>query len=451
MQVLIDPGSYYLGNAGDLAMLRVATDRLLRLWPAASVSVVTDAPAALRRHFPGARPIPLSGQITFDSHRLFGRAERSLPRPLRRAAERAQQRLRRQHPELLASVIAGKHAFTGRAEHGACRDYVDAVRAADLVVATGAGIFTDAFLDNALGVMATLELAADAGIPTAIMGHGFGPVEGDLLRRRMAHVLPRVDLITLREKRHSVDLLRSTGVRRERLIVTGDDAIELAHRSAASDPGRGIGVNIRIASFAGLSGSMIDPIRRVVGAAATAFDAPLVPLPISHHQDRSDIAAIHQITGEPSPVDATVDPGDPLGVIAHVRRCRLVVTGSYHGAVFALAQGIPVVTLAASDYYRFKFMGIADLFGDGCAVVDLQAHDAPAVLQREITRAWACSLEWRERLLAAARDQIARSLQAYQTLERLVARRSLSAPSLDTSIRSDTPTRRSGIAIGGQA
>jgi colanic acid/amylovoran biosynthesis protein len=442
-----------LGNAGDLAMLRVATDRLRRLWPGAAISIVTDAPAALQRQFPAARPIPLSGQITFESDRLFGRAERSLPPRLRRAAVRAQQHLRRQHPQLLATVIAGKHALTRRAESGACRDYVDAVRAADLVLASGAGIFTDAFLDNALGVMATLELAADAGIPTAIMGHGFGPVEGDLLRRRMAHVLPRIDLITVRERRRSVDLLLSLGVRRERLRVTGDDAIELAHRSAVADAGRGIGVNVRIASFAGLSESMIDPIRRVVGAAATAFDAPLVPLPISYHRDRSDMAAIRQITGEPSATGTALDldPDDPLGVIAHLPRCRLVVTGSYHGAVFALAQGIPAVTLAASEYYRFKFMGIADLFGDGCAVVDLHAHDAAAVLEREIARAWSRSLEWRERLLDAAGNQIARSLQAYAMLERVVPRRCTSDASLDSSILCDTRTGRGGIATGGRS
>ena len=30
---------------------------------------------------------------------------------------------------------------------------------------------------------------------------------------------------------------------------------------------------------------------------------------------------------------------------------RLVITGSYHAGVFALAQGVPVLALAKSAYY----------------------------------------------------------------------------------------------------
>jgi polysaccharide pyruvyl transferase WcaK-like protein len=40
----------------------------------------------------------------------------------------------------------------------------------------------------------------------------------------------------------------------------------------------------------------------------------------------------------------------PVTVISRISRCRITVTGSYHGAVFAPAQGISVIAIAAAQY-----------------------------------------------------------------------------------------------------
>jgi polysaccharide pyruvyl transferase WcaK-like protein len=64
-----------------------------------------------------------------------------------------------------------------------------------------------------------------------------------------------------------------------------------------------------------------------------------------------------------------------------VSRCRVVVTGSYHAGVFALAQGIPVVATAASRYYHDKFSGLADLFGGGGDIVDVGSPNARAAIE----------------------------------------------------------------------
>ena len=54
------------------------------------------------------------------------------------------------------------------------------------------------------------------------------------------------------------------------------------------------------------------------------------------------------------------EPCDPRAIIKRIGRCRVVVTGSYHVAVFALSQGIPAICLANSEYYEIKFRGLAD-------------------------------------------------------------------------------------------
>ena len=71
-------------------------------------------------------------------------------------------------------------------------------------------------------------------------------------------------------------------------------------------------------------------------------------------------------------------------MIRQIQRCRLVVTGSYHAGVFALASGIPVVGLAKSSYYRDKFLGLADMFAVGCETVTLDESDCPTSLRDAI-------------------------------------------------------------------
>ena len=53
---------------------------------------------------------------------------------------------------------------------GAVRDYLDAVRAADLVLVSGGGFLNDVFRRYALIVLDTLEMAIESGAVTALLG-----------------------------------------------------------------------------------------------------------------------------------------------------------------------------------------------------------------------------------------------------------------------------------------
>jgi colanic acid/amylovoran biosynthesis protein len=103
-------------------------------------------------------------------------------------------------------------------------------------------------------------------------------------------------------------------------------------------------------------------------------------------------------------------------VIEQVGRCRVVVTGAYHAAVFALSQGIPAVVLSDSKslYYMDKLTGLADQFGCGCEVVLLDMPDLPRRLTSAIDRAWQTAEDVRAPLLAAAGRQIEESEAAYR-------------------------------------
>ena len=423
MRILIDSGSYHCLNVGDVAMLQAGIERLRGLWPGASIAIVTNSPDALALHCPGAEPVPLAGRVALLSDRFFGRADRRLPARLRSGLDALQNHMRRRWPALLAAMIAGKRALALRGDFWAAPAYVRAMKRADLVVATGAGVFTDSFVENATGVLETLEFAVRRNVPAAAFGQGIGPVTNPALRQRMSEVLPRLDLIGLRERRESVRLLEAIGVDPARITVTGDDAIEMANRVAPPATGGAIGVNVRVATYAGVGASAIDVIRPALQRAATRVGAPLVALPIAHHPDCHDGTAIRELLSGSGDTSAPLVRLDtPAKAIAEVSRCRVVVTGSYHAAVFALAQGISVVAIAATQYYLDKFFGLAEIFGGGCQTVVLDAPGASAELEAAIVAGWMDAPERRQLLLRAADTQIERANAAYRILGGMIDR-----------------------------
>jgi polysaccharide pyruvyl transferase WcaK-like protein len=421
MHILIDSGSYHALNLGDVAMMQAAISRLRELWPDASIAAVTNSPSALASHCPDVTPVPQAGRIAFRSDRWLGRADRLLPPRLRDRFNAVHGRIRRRWPVTLAGMIGVKRMVALRPDCFAPLTYVRAVKRADLVIASGAGVFTDAFAENANGVLDTLELAADCGVTTAAVGQGLGPVSGSALRRRMSEVLPRLALIALRERAEGPRLLDAIGVRPERVFVTGDDALEMANDGKRAELGNALGINVRLAAYAGVAASGMDTIRTAIRRAADRLAVELIPLPIAHHPDCHDGAGIGQLIADsnvPSPPIANI--ATPAGVIAKVSRCRAVVTGSYHAAVFALAQGIPVVGIAATQYYVDKFAGLADLFGGGCDVVHIEAPGAGAVLEAGIMKAWTDAPDLRDMLLRSADGQIHRGRDAYRFIGGLV-------------------------------
>ena len=112
----------------------------------------------------------------------------------------------------------------------------------------------------------------------------------------------------------------------------------------------------------------------------------------------------------------------PRKLAARVSDCRVMVTGAYHLAVFALSQGIPVVGLTTSVYYDDKFLGLADMFETGFELVDLRDSDLEQVLGTAIRSAWKLAPELRDSLQARARAQIADSTAGFDRLVGLVQR-----------------------------
>jgi polysaccharide pyruvyl transferase WcaK-like protein len=239
-----------------------------------------------------------------------------------------------------------------------------------------------------------------------------------------AEVLPRVGYIALREGLASPALMASLGVPAQRMTVTGDDAVELARGLAPAQLGIGMGFNIRIADYARVGTADQATVWETVRMAAAARSAPLVPVPISHNAREDDFTPLTHLFDADGAVPPDWPAVDEPGQVCELAgRCRVVIAGSYHAGVFALSQGVSVIGLAKSDYYRGKFAGLLHEFGGGCTLVDLAGPDLQSRLLAAIERAWAEAPAQRDRLLASADTQISAGRAAFSHIADQVAPR----------------------------
>jgi polysaccharide pyruvyl transferase WcaK-like protein len=427
VQVLVDPGTFDCRNTGDLAMLQIAVRRLRLIFPGVSIQVFTDDPVALKRHCPDVQPIENAIRHTwFGDHSLLGRLHRYLPRRQSEAAARLTRRIRNRCPAAIETLLRMKLAVRAR-DRGSMKAFLESVHGADLVVACGQGGMTDVFGGHARRVLDTLEMAIRHRKPTAMLGQGIGPMSGAALLARARAVLPRVNLIGLREGRAGAPLLASVGVLPSRVVVTGDDAVELAYEARRPELGRGLGVNLRVAPHAETDDSLIGRIRPVLQRFAERHGVSLLPLPIAMHPSGTDDSRVLRELLRDDGSDGGRSLDTPLRVIQRTGECRVVVTGAYHAAVFALAQGVPTICLGNSAYVLDKFWGLTDLFGAGCRALALRSADLPEELSVALEDTWSAAPQLRAPLLEAARLQVAAGQAAYERVSAFVTPRRAAA------------------------
>lgn len=415
MRIIVDPSTFDCLNMGDVAMLQVAIRRLRWQWPNAVIQVFNNDPVALSLHCPDAEPLPHCGRtFWFSDQEVLGRLHEHIPVNASRALIAMKRSLRRRRPGFLRNILRWKLYLT-RADGTAWERFLLSLDRADLYVVSGAATLNDKSKAHAYVVLGTIEMALDQGIPVAMFSQGFGPLSDPELLTEARRILPRVTFIALRENLYGPTLLRILGGRPDRVQVTGDDAVELAYEARASETGAGIGVNLRVARSTDIEPVLIDTVRGVLHRAAEKYHAPLIPVPISLHAGADDPKVIRQLLQAPAGQSARAwSFENPSEVIQAAGNCRIVVTGAYHAAVFALAQGIPAVCLVGNTNYMEKFAGLLDQFQTGCTLLSVHDSNFTAALGDAIERAWISADTQRPSLLAAAARQVELSRAAYQ-------------------------------------
>lgn len=428
MRILIDSGDYRCSNMGDLAMLQVAVTRLNRMFPTATIQTITSNPTVIADQVPQSSTVPQSGlQAWFAERYLLGRLHQALPESASREIGRIKSSLRRRWPSLVESMMKAKMGLTGSKDDSAL-EFLEAFHDADFIVMCGQGGINDVFYKHALAVLDFLDMAIRSAKPTAIFSQGIGPIRNQVLLNKATSVLSRLGFIAVREGQSSTALLRSMKIKPEKIVNTGDDAIELAYDARPEKLGQAIGINVRIAEYTAISAESVNRMRSVFQQLASRYAATLLPVPISRYPDCKDARDIQQLlSGINNFADNGRELDTPIKVIAQVGRCRVVVTVAYHSAVFALSQGIPVVALANSEYCIDKFQGLLYQFGTGIEIVFL---DSPTLAEDIITafeKAWDSAEQTRDWLLEASARQIKTGIAAYHKAVELLPYRKVVA------------------------
>ena len=392
MQILIQATNYT--NTGDIAMLLTTVTRLRELWPNASLEVMGDSPPGLATTYLKQEAKPID--VNVNPNQWFGL--RSL------LSNKVSTKVRK-----FIVAIENKLKIDTIYRTKKTKIILPAIKKADAVVFCGAGVMNDAFMGHSIKFLEILEVAIQLGKPTALFGQGIGPIKQPYLEKRMKAVIPKVNLIGLREALNSLPLLIDYGVDTNNIIITGDDAIEMAYSARAEQLGEHIGINLREAAYSEVSSgeSLVKQnIRTILRKVASQHHISLVPIPIAN----SDYQAISNLLQEPIPTKFA----GPAEVIEEVKRCRVVITGSYHAGVFALSQGIPVIGLTKSAYYTNKYNGLAAQFGGGCEVLQLNDSQFTEKLVIALENNLQNASKNRESLLQKAQSQIQLSREAYQ-------------------------------------
>ena len=410
-------------NMGDVAMLQVAVARLLNLWPDARIEVLTDSPSNLARYCPRATHLSRAGCMCWVGDRvLLGQYHRFLPKAVSLRLSNLKRSFGLRWPSLLELLIRLRLTVRDRNDQSNdLKEFRGALKESDLVVVCGSGGFADSCREWNLSILGTMETAIRCGIPVVMLGQGMGPLNDPLVLSRSRDVLPNVTLITLRGTRGGQALLEAIGTPAE-VRTTGDEAIELAYSSRSEEGGIAVGVNLRVASYADVKSDTTELVGSVLQEFARRNQTTLLPIPIAFHEYAQDHEAIGQLlAGFDDESDGGLLLDTPMKIIKQTARCKIVVTGAYHAAVFALAQGIPSVCLSNSPYYLAKFKGLEDLFGSGCTVLALSDPDFPEKLALAIDKMWNLADAVRAPLLQSAARQIEASREAYQLVKNLVS------------------------------
>lgn len=400
-------------------MMMVAFKRLQEQFPNAEIVALTRNSGLFQELFPAVTPIDMS-----EWPRNFLRSSLpQLPIPL---TSRLQVSLRtllafeERRTTWIDGLLQRFFSYVDPEHQRAYQSFIRLIESADLVVVSGQGSINDHFHFGTRQLLRTLLLASSRGCKIGMLGQGLGPLKDPGLRHLAMALFPRLDFLALREPIYSHALAQALDAPKAATFLTGYDALEMAYRARPPSLGDNLGVNLRVASYSNIS----DKDEKIIGSSVRDFVnrkriCP-VAIPISRFKDEDDLDSISRLVPNVVVPQQIRSDTTPDSVIAEIGKCRLVVTGSYHAAVFALGQGVPTIGIAATDYYRQKFEGLRALFGQCIRTVSLSDSTQGDEISNALEKMWAVAEGFRSQALASAAAQCRASLDFFQQIPSLL-------------------------------
>jgi polysaccharide pyruvyl transferase WcaK-like protein len=434
-RIVLLGGEHYHRSIGDIAMLQVAIDRTRSAFPDAELAVVTASPFRLGQCVSDVHPAlitPGRRQRTAPVEYGLGRVTPSWFEPvairLRGAVTNAIEavaRRRSKDPDAESPADAGPADADDEQDdeplvpadvEKVLRGHIDD---ADLLVVHGGGFMADADPYKAAVALQAMRFAGERTIPYLLASQGVGPLTEPRLLAAAREVLPHAAAIGTREESLSRVTLAGCGVAADTVRFTGDDALMLVERSVppSSDPTT-VGLSYRQAAYLGITRENAQAVHDGVAAWMGSRDIRWLPLVTSTYGDE-DVLGVRAVVGDdprylPAPARTT-----PAELIGQVAGCSLVVSTTYHAALFGASTGVPTLAFGGTDYGLKKLEGIHNCFGDICGVVDIRRGTDANALAETLERIGRPAN--RARALEATAEYQNRVRDFYRDMPRLVA------------------------------
>jgi polysaccharide pyruvyl transferase WcaK-like protein len=398
MRILLESGTSNVRNLGDAAMLAEAYQSLRSEWPNAEIFVTTQRPDQLPRFCPGAIPVEIDGRRSLSvAWTPWRRIEIRIP--IVAGLTRRFRTMYRNPLNRLWLVFVCGHL---RQSPKDVYKFLDLLRTVDLLVYAGGGYFNDEFRRFFFELLTVAEVVRHQRKPVVAFGQGIGPLSTPLVARPVEAFVRNLTAIGTRENitlRWAQSRLSSQTL----CVSTGDDALLDPELPSPGELGSDLGVNVRLAFYSGIELAELGPLREAVTYFFQAQGLTIIrSIPIKDTDDRSTQQVLAGL-----PIESC--KAERAATLSAIAKCRVVLTGSYHAAVFSYALGVTVVGLAGNRYYQQKFAGVAERFGTMPLIYTLAngpEKNDPNILYNLLKRAWEAAPKNRAPLIRARDEQI---------------------------------------------
>lgn len=221
------------------------------------------------------------------------------------------------------------------------------LRECDVLISGGGSLLQDKTSTRSLlYYIALIRLAKALGKPVFLYANGIGPITKESNRSKVRDCIALCDVVTLRDK-DSLEELKSLGVTREDMVITGDPVFTLAPPEHTGDtltglgiehPNGVIGISVRsipdMANFPQEFAKVCDRLIRERGKA-------IVFLIMQESVDEPISRAVQQLMTEPSYVRKT--PGDLPSMLNLIRDMDAIIAMRLHTIIFAANVNVPVI------------------------------------------------------------------------------------------------------------
>lgn len=223
---------------------------------------------------------------------------------------------------------------------------IKTLRSSDILISGGGSLLQDKTSTRSLLYYLTIiRLAQLMGKPVFLYANGIGPLNRPRNRRLVQRCIQRCDAVTLRDA-DSLEELKSLGVTRQDICVSGDPALKLGAYTPLTtlvehgipQGRRLVGVSVRnipnIGSFPQECAKLCDRLIR-------EKDCEVVFLVMQEAEDLRLAEQIRSMMEEKSLLLST--PGEPLEMLSVIRELDVVLAMRLHAAIFAAGVNVPSI------------------------------------------------------------------------------------------------------------